>query len=254
MRPILTRVSALALVSALFALPASAVTNLISNGDFETVDNRAGLTVGDSDGDALNSLAGSSGNASWDVYSTLPGGWYTSAGNGIEVQTNLTINGAGSINSLDAFGGGPGSHYIELDSEADGGVGGVSNSSMSQKVSGLSVGRQYLFSFYYSPRTSSFSTDDNLISWLIAPPGVGGSVSGPANGTGTSAGVWTLFETIFTATSEDVVITFSAGGNDNELGGFIDNVSLSLVPLPAGALLIVGAFAGAAAFRRFGRA
>ena len=99
------------LLASLVAFCATSVSaTTVMNGDFETVDGRTGITGGNSDGDRLDSLAGKSGGASWDVYETLPGGWYSrdTGAAGIEIQTNNTVGGIKAHS---------GSHYVELDSE-----------------------------------------------------------------------------------------------------------------------------------------
>lgn len=148
--------------------PAFAATygpNLIGNGDFEQVDDRKGQTHTQ----RLDMLKAGPGS-SWDVYGALPGGWTTSDGPGIEIQTNSTLS---IIDSKDAFGGGACHHYVELDSHG----GTDTNSGMKQTLA-LGAG-EYVFSFFYSPRTGNLDADDNLITWEILPGLGGGWISGP---------------------------------------------------------------------------
>jgi len=251
--------------------PAFAVTlgpNLIVNGDFETTDGTPGLTVGNSNGQALNSLAGNTGGSSWDVYDALPG-WTSPSGNGIEVQTNGTLTGNNTVDSMASYTPSLlGQHYIELDSERTRNLPN-SNSSMRQTLS-LDTG-VYHFSFHYSPRRNSSAGDDNLIRYSIegspdiSPALVTGEVSGPLNGTGTTVGNWTKFMATFNVLFDDTVVdfTFSADGRENEHGGFIDNVALhqdldadpfsAVIPLPAPLLMIASAFGLAGVYRRFAK-
>ena len=110
------------LISGIFVLvlglAAVAGANLIQNGDFEKVDNR----VGEVNGIRLDQL---NTGARWDVYDTLPGGWYTDNQPGIEVQYSGVVYPAHSP-----------SHYIELDSHPNPG----SNSSALQDLLGLAAG------------------------------------------------------------------------------------------------------------------
>ncbi|MEM6745556.1 MAG: hypothetical protein AAF676_17740 [Pseudomonadota bacterium] len=246
--------------------PAFATTlgsfNYISNGDFETVDGTKGVETGNSDGDLLNSLSGKSGNKSWDVFATLPGGWTSNVGTGIEIQTNKTVD---QIDSRPGFAGSLTSdHYVELDSEKPGG----SNSDMEQTVQ-LDEG-VYQFSFFYSPRTTNSAAEDNLIEYKIsadadiAPNPLIGSISGPVVNTTNQVGLWTQVAVFFEVMANDIDVTFNlaAGGKENEHGGFIDNVAvhkdlsrttLQPIPVPAPLLLIASAFGFAGAVRRYSR-
>jgi hypothetical protein len=59
------------------------------------------------------------------------------------------------------------------------------------------------------------------------------------------------FSLAFKATrTGQYAITFQAGGIQNTLSGLVDNLTLSLVPLPGAALLIGSALAGSGFFRR----
>ena len=231
--------SASILVAAsLIAAPASA---LVINGDFEDVSSSTPGT-GLQNGAALGNLATGPG-ASWDVYSSLPG-WTTATGRGIEIQTNRTL---GSINSHNG-----GQHYVELDSH-----GASSNSSMEQSLT-LAAGL-YEFSFYFSPRTSNAAS--NGIDYSIdGDTTITGNITGPGNGT--QVGQWTQVVELFSIAADDtlVTMTLAATGNQDSLGGFVDSVSLSrigdpvapAVPLPATALLLLGALGGFGALRRRG--
>ncbi len=156
---------------------------------------------------------------SWDVYSALRG-WKTASGLGIEVQSDRTLS---NIDAQD------GDHYIELD--------GLGNSSISQKLN-LSAG-SYVLSFWYSPRTTLNIT--NTIGYSL-----GSIVSGQVtHGTGgASVGVWTEVRTTFTVLSgANYDLTFAALGTSDGIGGFIDNVTLETVPVPAAGLgLLTGLF------------
>ena len=219
---------------ALSATAASAAT--IINGSFEVVDGRLGLTGGGSDGDPLNSLASGTGSGSWDVYDEIPG-WTTIAGFGIEVQTNSTLS------SIDAY---DGEHYVELDSENDGSN--TSNSGMRQQFI-LGPGT-YELSFQYSPRTGDIGSNGIGYSLFNGTLLVGG-ITGPHVSNGTAVGFWTEVRERFTVTEEHLyTLQFNADGTNDELGGFGDAISISAVPLPASALLLLAGLGGLGAVAR----
>lgn len=203
----------------------------VVNGSFEM---DAGIAQ---DGQAFSTLAAGTGENSWSVFNSLPG-WTTTSGAGIEIQTANTL---GSINAQD------GQHYVELDSH--------NNSSMQQSINFSSTG-SYLLSFFYSPRDSN--TASNVIDYslfdAVSPFAavLGGSVTGPSAGPPvTAVGVWTQISAIFVITQVgNYNLKFAAGGTNNSLGGFVDNVSIAAVPVPAGGLLLLGALGGLAALRR----
>jgi hypothetical protein len=215
-------ISALA-VAALGATAASAAT--VVNGSFEDP-TRA---IGEVNNNAFVDLAGSSGSSSWDVWSELNG--WASTGAGIEIQTDNTI---GSVDAQD------GEHYVELASHgaAD------STSAMKQGIT-FSAGT-YLLSFYYSPRTGTLG--ENGIKYGVE--GVfAGVVSGPTDDL--KRGEWTEVTQEFTVGDGTNSLFFSAiAGGNSTLGGLIDNVSISAVPLPASSLLLLAGLGGLGAMRR----
>lgn len=203
------------------ASAASAVT--VVNGSFE---DDAGVAQ---DGQLFSTLDSGSGNDSWSVFDNLPG-WTTVSGAGIEIQTTNTL---GTIDPQDL------QHYVELDSN--------NNSSMQQLINFTGTG-SYLLSFWYSPRDGD--ADSNIIDYSIGS--LTGTVTGPSGvAPVTAVGLWTLIEATFTITQAgDYALVFTANGTNNSLGGFIDNVSIAAIPVPAGGLLLLGALAGLAGLRR----
>ena len=178
-------------------------------------------------------------NGSWRVFQGSDlNGWEVQSGAGVEIQTN-SVGGV-----LDTPWG---TNYVELDSHnGNGGAStGPTNSAIGQDIF-LTAGR-YLMSFYYSPRVNTFGTDTNGIDYSIA--GVSGSASGP-NGE-FAFGEWTLVEETFTIVSDGTYqLRFEATGGEETLGGLVDNVSLTAVPLPAGMLLLMTAIGGLGIARR----
>lgn len=207
---------------AVFAAPTLASTvNLITNGSFEEPE-----------------VSGA-----WRVYQDDEiAGWTVQGGAGAEIQTNSV----GSV--LDTpFG----TQYLELDSDTgNGGTNNPTNSSIGQELD-LAAGT-YKFSFWYSPRTNS--ADDNDIRFTLTdfdgPDSIFDYVvKGPSNTY--PRGEWTKVETTFTLTDTDnpYLLVFSAEGTENTLGGLVDNVHLSQIPVPASGLLLVAGIGGFAAMR-----
>lgn len=222
-----TCVSALAVVASVcaFSSAASAATvtsNLVENGSFEQ---SPGVVGNNGQGDTYESMLGASGKYSWDVWSTLPG-WTSVSGAGIEVQTAHTIR---EVDAQD------GDYYLELDSH--------NNTSMAQDVM-LDAGA-YNLSFWYSPRSKNANT--NGIDYSIA--GLAGKVVGPT--AETPRGEWTLVSQNFTVdTAGTYSLMFGASQTSDSYGGLLDNVSISAVPLPAPALLLLGGLGALGAMKR----
>lgn len=162
-------------------------------------------------------------NGNWGIV-TLPG-WSNTSG-GIEVHTQPTLG----LTPDD------GSYYIEMD--------GNNNYTISQTVF-LAIG-SYALTFAYSPRMSDPNT--NGIDYAV-----GSLLSGTATGPGGSIvqGAWTPFTQNFSVVAGgNYTLSFSGSGANDSLGGLLDNVAISAVPLPASGLLLLGAFGGVAALRR----
>ncbi|MEO5615367.1 MAG: VPLPA-CTERM sorting domain-containing protein [Cypionkella sp.] len=198
---------------------ASAAT-IVQNGSFEVdpgVAGDRGLTYTD--------IAAGTGGG-WDIYDSLPG-WAADT-DGVEVQTKHTI-------PLTPF---DGDYYVELDT--------TQNSGISQTVT-LGVGK-YLMSFAYSPRIASVTT--NAISYGIDTL-FGSIVNGPGGELGTVIGEWTVITKEFVVTTAgDYSMFFDATFSSDSLGGFVDNVQIAAVPVPAAGFLLFGALGGLAALRR----
>lgn len=210
----------MAIVAVVASLGAASAATVV-NGSFEEAPSVVGKR-GNSFADMMNVA---SGKQSWDIWQTLPG-WTTASGAGIEVQTN------GTLKKIDAQ---DGSYYVELDSK--------NNSSMEQQVT-LSAGT-YDLSFYYAPRDKD--ANSNGIDFSIGS--LAGNVAGP--NAEFPRFEWTEVTRRFSvATDGSYTLSFAASGASNSLGGLIDNVSISEVPLPASAALLLGGLAGFGALRR----
>jgi hypothetical protein len=123
-------------------------------------------------------------------------------------------------------------------------------------VIGLLANTTYELSWYYQPRTNGLG--DNLIEAFIAGP-LQTLFANPRISFGDSQRVvgttWVLITDRFTTGSAgNYSLTFRAGGRENSLGGFVDNVSVAVVPLPAGGLLLLGGLGALAVAARRRRA
>ena len=173
-------------------LAASANANLITNGGFESDQGLSGTQ--------------------WNVFNSIDG-WYTSNGSGIEIQHNTVTTAQ------------EGDQYVELDSHY-----GNSNSSMSQDLFGLTVGNVYQLDFWYKARTGSANDNGINVGWGASPDLYPFTYAFEVDGTAPMG--WELQTGFLTATATDMTLTFSATGNQNTLGGFIDNVSLKAASVP----------------------
>ena len=141
-------------------------------------------------------------------------GWTTTAGpgTGIEIQYNGV---AGTPLS--------GENLVEIDSNG--------NYSMSRDITDAG---SYIFSFFYSDRPG-VGAGSNGLSVLLN----GDTILTVLGGDGGADTVWTPYSVSFTATAGSV-ITFSADGTSDSLGGYLDDVSLAMVPEPATWGLMIG--------------
>lgn len=209
-------------VAATFAVSFAAMANaatIVQNGSFEQDPGIVGLN-----GNNFADLA-TPGGANWDIFTTLPG-WTVESGDGVELQTAETI----PLMPYD------GNYYAELD--------GNQNTSISQDIT-LGLGR-YLLSFAYSPRINQIGT--NAISF-----GVLGLVSDTVEGPSATypIGQWTMVTAEFTVTAAgQYTLFFDAASRSDSFGGFVDNIQVAAVPVPAAGFLLFGALGGLAMLRR----
>lgn len=203
-----------------------AATVPITNGSFEG--GTTGRPFGTLTGARFNQLMVS--GPSWDIYSAVTG-WKTQTGSGVEVQSDRNPF------ALDAQ---DGDYFISLD--------GLSNASIEQKVA-LSAG-SYVLSFWYSPQTLLGPT--NTIGFNLGNI-VSGQVRNGVNGA--QVGIWTEIRTRFTILSgANYDLTFAALGASDGFGGFIDNVTIETVPVPAAGLALLTGLIGLVGVRRRRRA
>ncbi|MAG75559.1 MAG: hypothetical protein CL811_02260 [Colwelliaceae bacterium] len=206
-----------------FAAVNIASANLITNGSFEQ------LTFDDnstSQGQVHNRYLSDfeDMNKGWDVFSIIPG-WETAFGSGIEIQKHVVTNAQ------------HGDNHVELDSHP----GGASNSMMQQTLDSLVVGSQYQLEFFYKPRTNNQNDNGINVYWYDSLVDFDSSIDPlySVDGVRRDANGWQVQTVTFTATSEDMTLGFASFGQQNRLGGLIDNVSLVAVPEPSMIVLLM---------------
>ncbi len=207
------------------AMPSSGAT-ILMNGSFESgvPGNGAGIVNGATFGNMVTS------GPSWDAWRGL-NGWTLASGPGIAVETDRTNS------KIDAQNG---EYYVALDS--------IGNSRLVQSVA-LTVGR-YTLSLWYSPDTGNAAT--NGISYGIT--GLGGATA-TIGTNGAKRGGWSLISLdVLVTTAGSYQVYVGATGNSDGKGGFIDNIALTPVPLPAAGLGLLGGLAALAGFGRRRRA
>lgn len=184
--------------------------SLITNGSFETLtfaDNSTsrGIVYGTHLKDFQNKTSG------WDVFYTLPG-WVTTAGNGIELQKNIVTKSA------------DGTNHVELDSHPWG----SSNAVMTQSLDSLTVGSKYLLEFEYKPRTNQVNDNGINVFWYNAAIDFNFNLNAnfAIDGKKKTSPFWMTQSIVLTAQSESMKLSFGAFGQQNSLGGLIDNISL----------------------------
>ena len=197
------------LAVSLLTLSAASQATLITNGSFE----QTGLL---SKGEVHNTFLSAYDNKgkTWEVFYDLPG-WTTSFGNGIELQKNIVSKAQ------------DGEHHVELDSHMKG----SSNSVMTQTVSSLNVGSEYLLEFYYKPRTNHANDNGISVYWYDSNIDFDWNMQAEytADSTKQKMKNWTLQTVSFTAMAESMDLSFGSIGKQNTLGGLMDNVSLTQV-------------------------
>ena len=203
------------------SLPAAGATILV-NGSFET--GVPGNVRGTVNGALFGSMVNS--GPSWDAWKSL-NGWTLASGPGIAVETQRTNN------KIDAQSG---DYYVGLDV--------IGNSRIVQNVA-LGVGR-YTLSLWYSPDTGNAAT--NGIDYGIT--GLG-SATATIGTNGAKRGIWSLVSLdVLVQTAGNYQVYVGATGTSNGMGGFIDNIALTAVPLPAAGLALLGAIGMMGGLRR----
>ena len=205
-----------------WAVSAEATTVPIFNGSFEagTTGRPTGLASGLRFGQLNTTGSG------WDTYTGLQG-WTNVSGGRIEIHADRDPT---KVDAQD------GDYYISL----DGGV----NSTIQQSVA-LSKGT-YLLSFWYSPESTNAAS--NAIRYSVGNL-VSGQVTRGTNGA--TLGAWTQVQSLFRVTTiGSYSLAFGALGSANHVGGFLDNVTIAAVPVPAAGLGLLTGLLGLFGIRR----
>jgi hypothetical protein len=151
--------------------------------------------------------------------------WTTDQGDFIEIRNNKVGQASDGVN------------FVELDSK--------DNSNIYQTIA-TTVGQAYTLSFDYSPRIDQPSNTNGIsVLWnstVISVPAI-------ITGAGSASNVWTNYVFTVIGTGSDD-LAFTAQGISDSLGGGIDNISVSAVPLPAAAFLFAPALLGFMGLRR----
>lgn len=130
-----------------------------------------------------------------------------------------------------------GSTFAELDNN---------NNTLIRQSVGLTVGR-YVLSFWYSPNASGNALSSQ-VGYRLGNLAVG-RVDGAT--TGATVGNWIQISMEFTAkTARQYLLSFAAYGKADGNGGYIDNVDISPVPVPAAGFALLGALGGLFGLRR----
>ena len=152
------------------------------------------------------------GAGNWGIYPAIPG-WTLVLGGGAEVQNNV----AGAPYA--------GEQHVELD--------GNDNSAIEQAVPVVS-GATYRFTWAYSPRPG-VSSASNGVSVFVDGNLVGTSA---ADGGALSDTAWTVYQLVVPASGPTITLGFRASGTSDGVGGYIDDVTLSLVAPPPSAAAV----------------
>lgn len=251
-------------IAALAASPALAVTNLVINGNFETIDTPAQGRVGNpssqmsSNGSFAAAIGYNDGRTQATQYVS---GWVNTV-SGCTTVTNC-INAINSGESTSAYNmvvtGSPtstiyttndGTMTLDSATKADTRSGGgnnfiasdsaYSNGMIMQVINGLTVGKQYLLSFDYSFTQQSGYSGASTQNWTAMLINTGDLTSQSSTTAWTTipsqgAAAWqTSNTTIFTATATTEVLGFVAGNSSggNPPFALLDNVSLTAYSAP----------------------
>lgn len=176
-------------------------------------------------------------NGSFETQSPKFIGGYTTLGTTSTDLTGWTID-SGNIDLINTYWNAQDGNYSV---DMDGGVAGT----ISQTVTGLVSGAFYQVSFWLAgnpdtryDKTISAGTDEGSSAFTFLQAGhFAGSMG------------WQLFSFNFQAASTSTKLTF-ASLTPEAWGPALDNVSITTVPLPAGAPLLLVGVAGVAALRR----
>ena len=170
--------------------------NLIVNGSFEAPDIAPGISAGFVGG--------------WEILHDQISGWAPVDGNGFEIFDNVIASSGVVWRAYE------GDQFAELDADANGGI--------SQTITTVPQASYYLY-FAYSPRPGGSAATNTIMIHLdginidnVAADGIAASPS------------WTLYRYSFIATGASTTVGFTAAGDSDGVGGFLDHVMVFLNP------------------------
>lgn len=186
------KIIALAALAVLSA-GASAGTNLITDGSFESISQAPGT---------------------WGTYNAVPGWTVTEASgdassHGLEIRNNVVGKAEDKNN------------FVELD--------GYENDKISQTLSGLVVGKTYEVSFWFSDRSGVAGSSQG---WQLSIGKDFGAFEKGSSFNTSGGNEWREFTGIFTATKASELFSLWGIGTSDSLGTSIDDISVSAVPEP----------------------
>ena len=221
------------------ATPASALTNLVTNGSFSASTYTASTEFGAS--------FGGQGVTGWTSASSSAFNLYFFGGTQTTVSANSRFGGEQrfypSMNTLSADGG----NFIALDGDPS------FRGAVTQTITGLTAGQGYNLSFYWGGAQLSNRTGATTEQLQVSLGGVSQATAVLSNLSGGFTG-WQTANFYFVAGGASQLLSFLSIGTPNGLPpvAVLDGVSLTAVPEPATwALLLTGfGLVGFAARRR----
>ncbi|MFL6697653.1 MAG: PEP-CTERM sorting domain-containing protein [Vitreoscilla sp.] len=186
------KIIALAALAAISAT-ASAATNLLVDGSFESIVQASGT---------------------WNTYTSVPG-WTVTKDNGSATSTGLEIrdNIAGTAQD--------GHNFIELD--------GYENDKIKQSFA-TTIGKDYEISFWFADRAGVAAASQGFLATVASGSSVSATGFGAVGDNGTA---WHLVTMDFTAESTTSVFAIKATGKSDGYGTSFDNFQAIAVPEPA---------------------
>lgn len=163
------------------------------------------------------------GSGAWTIYSGLQG-WTVTTGNGVEVRNNAAGTAA------------HGNKFVELDTTI--------NSTIAQGFASLSAGSEYLLRFQYSPRIGVSASSNAIAAYW------NGVQIASVTATGGNAHAWNEYSFNVRAATGVNTLSFAGAGNNDSVGGSLDNVQLNAIPEPATLGLALAGVAGVLVMRR----
>jgi choice-of-anchor C domain-containing protein len=180
-------------------------------------------------------------NGSFETGSINPGS-FTFLSSGSTVIDGWTVGGAGGVDYIGTYWtSSAGSRSVDL---SGGGIG-----SVSQQLTGMTVGQEYTISFDLAGNPAGGPTVKGL---EVSVDAMGGGLFTFNTTGGTLSNMGWITQTVtFIATASTATLTFLSQ-NNTSFGPALDNVSIAATPIP-GALLLFGSALGGMGFLGYRR-